>query len=163
MTCADTVWVVAHSCVDGSNAGLATLQEIWGPRLRVLLLDDDDHFWQEAVNTVLLHLSQDDHPDWIYVFDADEFMLTRDPAHLREILASVDPGCSAVRYQVQNWVSFENFDDTDLDQYARLQSRSQPSVFSALDWATMADEIWSGNLNFFDLPFPSKIIHRNDR
>ena len=158
---ADSVWVVAHSCTDGTSAGLALLQDTWGDRLHVFHLDDE-RFWQEATTSVLLRLSQAAQPDWIYVFDADEFLLTRDDAPLGDILGSVGPDCSVVRYQVQNWVSSGDFDDADPTQYVRLRHRSQPNLFAPVAWETMADEIWTGNLNFFDLPFGSKIILRND-
>ena len=82
------------------------LQELWPGRLHVLSYEDDD-FWQEACTSVLIEVSQASSPDWLYVLDADEFLLVDDGAgDLRQELAGVDDDCFQVRYDVQNWVSF---------------------------------------------------------
>jgi hypothetical protein len=107
-------------------------------------------------------VSQNASPDWLYVFDADEFLLTQGHRPLKEILGGVDPKYGVVRYEVQNWISTEDFDVTHLDHYRKLCYRSVPNLFIDMYPETCADEIWNGNFNFYDAPFSSKVIFRNN-
>ena len=95
----------------GRGEGLRRLQALWPARLHVLAYGGV-RFWQEACASVLVELSQAASPDWLYVFDADEFLLVDEEAgSLGQVLENIDDGCSRVRYEVQNWVSLSNFDD----------------------------------------------------
>ena len=157
----DEVYVLNHASTDGSFEGLEHLQELWKGRIHVLSFHDG-HYWQEASTTAIIVVSQNTSPDWIYVFDADEFLLTQGRRPLKEILDDVDPKCAVVRYEVQNWISTEDFDQTHLDHYRKLRYRSVPNLFIDIHPDIYADEIWNGNLNFYDVPFPSKVIFRNN-
>jgi len=157
----DEVYVLNHSSTDGTREGVKKLREMWQGRVHVVNYWDD-HFWQEACLSALLEVSQSSAPDWIYVFDADEFLIAREGESLKEILAGVETQYSVVRYQVQNWVSTQDFDETDLACYKTLRYRSVPNLFVEMDAAIYVDEILSGNLNYFDVPFASKVIFRNN-
>jgi len=157
----DEVYVLNHSSTDGSFEGLQLLEELWKHRIHILNFHDP-HFWQEASTNALIEVSQEASPDWIYVFDADEFLLTQACKPLKEILDELDPQYLAIRYEVRNWISTENFDQTHLNDYRKLHFCSVPRLFMDMNLETLVDEIGKGNLNFFDVPFLSKVIFRND-
>ena len=157
----DEVYVLNHSSTDGSFKGLQHLQELWKGRIHLLNCHDEP-FWQEASTNALIVLSQNASPDWTYVFDADEFLLTQGHRPLKEVLDDVDPRYAVVRYEVQNWISTEDFDETHLDHYRMLRYRSVPNVFIDMHVETYADEIENGNVNFYDVPFLSKVIFRTN-
>ena len=155
----DHVWVLDHSSGDGTRDGLERLTEIWGERLRVVRLCGTP-FWQEASTSLILELIGATRDDWIYVFDADEFAITRSGTSIREILGSVGPDFSSVRYEVDNWISTATFDECDHSQYSQLRLRAIANHFFDLPSDILSDEIQRGTLNFFDVPFPSKVIVR---
>jgi hypothetical protein len=156
----DEVYVLNHSSTDGTYQGTRRLQQLWPGRLHVVEYHDN-HFWQEACLSALIEVSQRSSPDWIYVFDADEFMIVGQGRSLREILREVDPDYSVVRYQVQNWISTEDFDEGDLDCYRMLRYRSMPNRSISLPYEARADAIRNGEVSFYDLAFMSKVIFRN--
>ncbi len=157
----DEVYVLNHSSTDGSFEGLQHLQELWKDRIHVLNFNDEP-FWQEASTNALIVVSQDASPDWIYVFDSDEFILTHGNKPLKEIMDYLDHKYAVVRYEVQNWISTDDFDETHLDNYRLLRYRSEPNMFTVMHPDIYADEIRNGNWSFYDLPFPSKVIFRNN-
>jgi len=156
----DEVLLLNHGGNDAMSGGLAKLAGLWPGRLAVLDLDDPA-FFQEAASSVLLEACQSSSPDWIYAFDADEFLLTRDRRPLKAVLRAVDPAHSAIRYQVQNWVSFQDFDDAAPEAYARLRFRSEPNLLCNAPPKALIAEIRSGARNYYDVPFGSKVILRN--
>jgi hypothetical protein len=157
----DMVYVLKHRCTDGSNEGIERLQALWKDRLRILE-SHYDQFFQEASMNALLQISQESSPDWFYIFDADEFLLTEGNRPLKQIIADIEPDYSVIDYEIQNWVPNNDFDDKNLEHYRKLRYRSVPNVFHDMDPEVCIDEIAAGNLNFYDLPFPSKVIFRND-
>ncbi len=155
----DRVHVVLDGADRASAAGLRVLQETWGDRLRVLTRGGDN-FVQAATTNMAIELAEPEADDWVYVFDADEFLLASEPSGLREILGACDPAIGAIRYQVLNWPSLRNFDVSHPEDFLRLRWRSCPSSLVTLPPDLMRDEIRAGNLSFFDVPFPSKVIMR---
>jgi len=81
----DEVYLLNHSSTDGTYEGTKRLQQLWPGRLHVVEYHDN-HFWQEACLSALIEVSQRSSPEWIYVFDADEFMIVQRGRSLREIL-----------------------------------------------------------------------------
>ncbi len=157
----DEVYVLNHGSVDQTSEGLQHLKQLWNNRLHVFNWYDE-RYWQEVYTNALIMISRTSSPDWFYVFDADEFLITRESKSLKRIVSDVDAQYSAIRYEVQNWISNEGFDETDLHQYQLLRYRSVASSFIEIHPTVYADEILAGNLNFFDVPFFSKVIFRND-
>ncbi len=155
----DRVHVVLHGADRASAAGLRVLQETWGDRLRVLTLGGDN-FVQAATTNMAIELAEPEADDWVYVFDADEFLLASETSGLRKILGACDPAIGAIRYQVLNWPSLRTFDVSHPEDFLRLRWRSCPAGIVTLPPDLMRDEIRAGNLSFFDVPFPSKVIIR---
>lgn len=155
----DRVWVIDHGSVDGTAEGLRRLNAAWGNRLTSIRLDAMP-FLQEAITILLLEVVKPRPEDWVYVFDADEFAITPSAASLRDMLAQVKPEHRSVRYQVDNWVVPKDFDDIDCGQYAGLHRRAIPNLFLDLGPEVTSDEIRRGVMNFFDVPFASKVIIR---
>jgi len=157
----DEVYVLNHASADRSSEGLQHLKELWKDRIHIFGWYDEQ-YWQEVFINALILISQTSSPDWFYVFDADEFLITKEFRSLKSVLGDVDQKYSAIRYEVQNWISTEEFDEADLNHYRRLQYRSVANSFIKMKQTVYVDEILNGNLNFFDVPFPSKVIFRND-
>jgi hypothetical protein len=153
------VYVLNHASTDATNAGLKHLQQIWPHRIHVFNCDDQS-FQQEVSTNALIRLSRKSQSNWIYVFDADEFMLSSEP--LCATLKGVGYEYAAIRYKVQNWISTSEFDDAILSHYGTLRYRSMFNAFVNMDPQIYSDEILHGMLNFFDIPFRSKIIIRNN-
>lgn len=156
----DEIYVLNHMSIDGTIEGIEKLKNLWVGRIH-LFNYYDDHDWQEAATSIFMEMVQSARPDWIYIFDADEFMLTQSQQSLKEILGSVDQEYAAVLYNVQNWVSIENFQEIHLNHYKRLLYRSVPDLSITADPETIIDEIKNGNWNYFDVPFASKVVFRN--
>ena len=98
--------------------------------------------------------------DWVYVFDADEFVLSPPEMKLGEMLSRVPLDIDAVRYEIHQWVAPTDFDDLDITEYSRIRYRAVANNFTKLTGAELGDEIEHESFNFFDLPFQSKILVR---
>jgi hypothetical protein len=155
----DEVWVLDHNSTDETAAGLRRLQNLWGEYRFHIVRANTVGFYQEALTNLMVQMAYSSNPDWIYVFDADEFMLS-DEGTLRSVLMKLPADVAAVRYEVENFVSVSDFNDRLLSDYRRLRYRSVPSLFLDLDHETAIDEIQSGTLSFFDLIFRPKLIFR---
>lgn len=156
----DEVYVVDHASTDRSARGLAHLRALWPGRLHVLRLNGGE-FHQEVSAAVAVHLCQASAPDWIYVFDADEFLLAENGRSLREILGALPPDCVALRYPLHNYVSVEDLDECALPHYERIRHRAVPRDGLDLGELEWSRAIHDGELTFFDYPFPSKVVFRN--
>lgn len=156
----DAVVVLDHASSDATPAGLALLKaSALGERIQLLRLDSAD-YRQEAFMNALVEVSQAWEPDWIYPFDADEFLLA--PGGLKALLASLPDQVLAVHYQLENWISTPDFDDSDLDDYLNLQIRSLPDLpMPPVMEPAMVQAIAEGQTNYFRQPFGSKVIFRN--
>lgn len=158
----DEVYLLNHFRDANQYAQTRHLKELWGNRVHLLDYFTNEYY-QEAQINALIHISQSDSPDWIWVFDADEFLLTSENQSLKKILSEISQDKLAVRYELKNWVSCGDFDENQLDHYLRLQQRAiSTDHFSNLWSKVMHDEILRGKLNFFDIPFNSKVIFRGN-
>ena len=155
----DHVLVLDHRSRDATTFGLERMQRDWPGRLTVYHLGTPS-FAQEAATRVMAAAADFASYDWVYVFDADEFLITSRNLRLKDVLAGVPRGIDLVRYEVHNWIVSESFDDADLSRYPEIRQRARPSVFLEVDGAVLADGIEHGDLNFFDVPFGSKAIVR---
>lgn len=155
---AEHVVVLDHASSDGTAAGLNALRSSNPGRVTVIRLDDPAYL-QEAATALMVSLGPRVRWDWVYVFDADEFILTPNGALLPDVLDTVDRAADAVRYAIDNWVTPSHFDDLDVSGYAHIRHRAVPNIFAETGMETVA-EVERGNVNFFDVPFPSKVIVR---
>lgn len=159
LTQVDVVLVLDHGSIDGTPSGLESLRTHFGERLEVMRFDDVP-YWQEAITNLAIAVRGVDDVDWIYVFDADEFVLVPACTTLRDILHRAPATCRTIRYEVQNFVVPFDFDPCDIEQFARIEHRSLPCNVVDLPHRTAADEIEHAALNYFDLHFQSKVIVR---
>ncbi|MCX5928016.1 MAG: glycosyltransferase [Cyanobium sp. LacPavin_0920_WC12_MAG_63_22] len=156
----DAVVVLDHASRDATPAGLALLKaSALGERIQLLHLDSAN-YRQEAFMNAMVEVSQAWEPDWIYPFDADEFLLA--PGGLKALLASLPEQLLAVHYQLENWISTPDFDESDLDGYLNLQIRSLPDLpMPPVMEPSMVQAIAEGQTNYFRRPFGGKVIFRN--
>lgn len=158
----DHIVVVDHASVDNTQAGLRHLQQQYPDRLTILKVNDPE-FLEEATTRVIMKACAAEDYDWVYIFDADEFLLTKQGSSLRSILSGVAPDVDAMRYQVQNWICPTDFDPTAFGRFTKSFQRSMPSRFKATSPSDMVQMASKGQINFFDIPFESKLIARSKR
>lgn len=155
----DHIVVVDHASTDETHSELKHLQARWPRRLTVIRLELDQ-FLQEQTTRVVMSFVGANEYDWVYVFDADEFALTSGYVTLVDLLMTVTPEVDALRYELLPWVSPYDMNDLDLTQYSRIRKRAIPCIFLDQPATIISEQIQNGHINFFDLPFPSKVIVR---
>ena len=154
----DAVWVLDDGSSDQSAAGYELLSKQWGNRLTVIHLDSIG-FEQEAITNTLVQLAVlKEQPDWVYPFDADEFLVLDDGASLRELLLDQPENVDEVRYTVKNFVSPTDFDENRISDYRRQRFQSKALRVASIE--TKEREIGDGTATFFDFGFMSKVIFR---
>jgi hypothetical protein len=156
----DELVVVDHASSDGTLDGLDVLAKVFGDRLKVLRLGAVA-FRQEAIVAWALERLELAEHDWLYVLDADEFLLTSPTDSLHEVLARLPDECSSVRYSLDNFVAPRRSSGGALDVIGNIRERAVACVFVDLPGALLAEQVDAGDVNFFDLAFKSKIIARN--
>jgi len=153
------VIVVNHQSTDATSSQLEKFKSLWQDRLTIINLDLKP-FLQETTKKIILGGFDSDLYDWIYVFDSDEFLLTQSEQSLADILQSIPENVDAVRYQIDQWVVPQDLDDLDVDQYIRIKQRAYPHNLSQQSTELMRKKLIAGNINYFDIEFPSKVIVR---
>jgi len=153
----DEVFILDHGSTDQTVHGLRHLQRLWPERIRTLR-SNSDRFEQESATNVVAQLALQRSPDWIYVFDSDEFLITAQGTSLREILRDLKPDQVALRYPVNNFISTVDFDEHRLDHYQQVRVRAKPSRH--YDEAQAYTALYEGSATFFDFPFVSKLMFR---
>jgi hypothetical protein len=156
----DEILVVDHSSEDGTSDGLKRLQKEFPGRIQVLSLEQEEYL-QEATTSLLSSMVKLENYDWVYVFDADEFLILSSQSDLGTILSSQSSDTDSVRYSIDQWIAPNNFDDLNLFDYKRIVVKSIPTLFTNPPAEILEAEIRKGNLNFFDVEFLSKIIIRS--
>ncbi len=155
----DRLWIFDHASDDESIRGLAALCDLWGDRLVAYRLEDVP-FLQGALATVALVLLRHEPFEWVYFIDADEFGLVG-ATPLRDVLGGVPADISVVRYSINNWVAPREWNDFEVERLGDVRARATANSFMSLPGEMLAEQIECGDLNYFDLTFPSKIIVRN--
>jgi hypothetical protein len=155
----DRIVIIDHCSDDATRESLRALQNFLSDKIVVYRVDDS-RYLQEATSALVMALVDADSFDWVYVFDADEFVLLPPEMKLGELLSRVPPDVEAVRYEIHQWVAPTDFNDLDIAEYSRIRCRSVANNFTKLAGEDLGDEIEYGSINFFDLPFPSKVIVR---
>ena len=157
----DHVLVLDHASKDGTAKGLLELQHSLGDRISILKMSIPGYF-QEAATRAVLSSEHSRSFDWIYVFDADEFLLIPSDTSLKKILSETPSEIVALRYQIDQWVSPVNINLDRLSDLELIIDKSIPEENLPLPGSQLNDRITRGTLNFFDVPFPSKLIIRSD-
>ena len=155
----DELIVVDHSSTDETQAGLSALQKRWGSRIQVLHLCEGT-FHHEETNLMLKTMYEDRDFDWVYPIDADEFLITPDNVPLKQLLAQVPEYNKVVRYEVHNFVAPSDFVENDFSRYSELKEKAIVNQDFQLTHETIFESVLSGDLNFFDVPFDSKVMFR---
>ncbi len=155
----DHIVVVDHASNDKTQSGLKKLKEYWEDRLTIIRLDMHC-FAQASTTAVVMSYIDSSSYDWVYVFDSDEFMLCPDDSSLKSLLSKIPQNIGALRYEIEQWVVPSDMDDLSIHQYARIVDKAIPCVFLNQSGEILADQIEKGYINYFDLPFPSKVIVR---
>lgn len=153
----DEVYVLNDASSDQTENGLEHLQKMWSGRLHIINTISIG-FYQEAMVNTITHIARSAGADWLYVFDADEFLLLEEGYSLRSILHDLPARVSVVKYRVENFISPVDFDENELSHYRRLMYRSIPAKRQDVELA--AALIYRGESTFFDIPFPGKVIFR---
>jgi hypothetical protein len=155
----DHLIVVDHASTDQTKSGLRELKNRWGSRLEVLNMSDGI-FFHEEVNLVLKSFYEERDFDWVYPIDSDEFLITKDDAPLRELLSELPIEIDLIRYNVVNFVAPVDFDENRLDRYQELVHRSVCNPNLVWDKSNPFEANVKGEVNFFQVPFDSKVIFR---
>jgi hypothetical protein len=153
----DEVYVLDDASSDQTASGMRQLQSLWGSRLHVLRTEDIG-FRQEAMINTIINLAGRSRPDWVYVFDADEFLLAKHGDTLRTIVSGLNENVIALNYPLENFISTRNFNPNYLDDYRKLRYRSTPTM--SYQPEMIYNQIYNGKATFFDVPFPPKVIFR---
>lgn len=154
----DQVVAVDHGSTDASLPGLEALAARHPGRL-VVVPGGGLPWWQAAITRAAMSQATRRH-DWVYVFDADEFLLTAGTP-LARVLAAVPRRTGVVRYQVHNWVAPFDADDRDPAALTRIRHRSRPGNVLPPVPQMAARHIATGGMNWFDIPFDSKVVVRS--
>lgn len=157
----DEVYVLNDSSTDETHKGLSELSKYFKNRLTVIN-HTNGKFNQYIERNILISIARKSNPDWIYIFDSDEFIISSNNAGLSEILSKIADNYIAVRYNLSNFVSLRYFDKYDLNSYKKLCYESKPINNLKIKPQKCFDMVYNGSLNFFDIPFSSKVIVRND-
>ena len=155
----DELIVVDHESTDETQAGLAALQKRWGNKIQVLHLCEGT-FHHEETNLMLKTMYEHRDFDWVYPIDADEFLITPNNLSLKQLLAAVPEANKVVRYELHNFVAPSDFVESDYSRYRELREKAVVIPDFQLTHETIFETVLSGSLNFFDVPFASKIIFR---
>ena len=155
----DEMIVVDHASTDQTQAGLAALQKRWGKKIQVLHMCEGV-FHHEETNLLLKTMYEKRNFDWVYPIDADEFLITQENLSLKQILLQVPANYEVVRYQLHNFVAPANFVENDFQRYEELCEKAVVTPNFVMTHEDFVDSIVQGGLNFFEVPFPSKIIFR---
>ena len=112
----DKVFVIDHSSTDDTKNGLAELQKVWPDQIEVFRYEDN-LFDQEALTNILLHISNQEKPDWNLIFDADEFLVSPTNKDIEDLLSNLGEKWNAIAMQLENYIVPLGFVDTRLDDY----------------------------------------------
>ena len=155
----DEIIVVDHTSTDQTQAGLAELQIRWGNRIQVLHLFEGT-FHHEETNLMLKTIYQDRNFDWVYPIDADEFLITPNNLPLKQLLTEVPDSYEAVRYEIHNFVAPTDFVENDFQRYGEIREKAVVNTNFQITHGDFVESIVQGGLNFFEVPFDSKVMFR---
>jgi hypothetical protein len=152
----DDIVLLNHNTDDATISGIEKLKLLFPNRIKVINYSDES-FFQEASTNILLEITNDSENHWAWVFDADEFLITENMCSLKKYVKKAN-GFNAIRLPFCNFVSTNQFNEYAMEDYLKLIYCSQPMIFNPISEKIISHDIKNGYLNYFDLPFSSKVI-----
>jgi hypothetical protein len=156
----DKVFVIDHSSTDDTKNGLVELQKIWPNQIEVFRYEDT-LFDQEALTNILLDISNKENPDWNFIFDADEFLVSPTRKSIKEHLSSLEGKWNAIAMQLENYIVPSGFIDTRLDDYL-LINHYFTSVNHVVDRDEFHEQVKRNEKLLHEFRVPSKILVKNN-
>lgn len=156
----DKVFVIDHSSTDDTSNGLAELQKFWPQRIEVFRYEDS-LFDQEALTNVLLAISNKENPDWNFIFDADEFLVSPTKKNLKDLLSGLGEKWNAIAMQLENYIVPLGFTDTRLDDYL-LINQYVTSVNHVSDRDEFHKQVKRNEKLLHEFRVPSKVLVKNN-
>jgi len=154
----EVIHVINHGSDDQTAHGLEILKEIWNERLKIYSTGSDVPYEQSLLTNMVASFAEIEGADWIYVFDSDEFLISKPGFSLKDELSKLNNEIVAVKYGLTNYISLFDFDKNNLQSYEKLIYKSIPT--NNYNRKEAQNLVYKGELSFFDIPFPSKIIFR---
>ena len=154
----DHIAVVDHKSNDETRSGLASLQAIYGEDLSIFRLETEEYLQQSTILS-LAKLAGVGSYHWAYVFDSDEFLLLQEGQTLPNLLGRVPKKFIAARYEIDQWIAPHDLNDSLVSDYCKVTEKAvanNPSFSGSI----LYEQLLTGCINFFDLPFPSKLLVR---
>lgn len=156
----DKVFVIDHSSTDDTKNGLAELQKVWPDRIEVFRYEDA-LFDQEALTNILLHISNQENPDWNIIFDADEFLVSPTKKNIKDHLATLGEKWNAIAVQLENYIVPSGFVDTRLEDYL-LIDHYVTSVNHVGDRDEFHEQVKRNEKLLHEFRVPSKVLLKNN-
>lgn len=154
----DHVLVVSHNQSDSTRTDLKKLRIAL--KRRITIYDLKGPYFQESTSHISLALTDLKEFDWVYIFDCDEFSIVKSKKLFKKNLESIPENIDALRYSIEQYIAPNDMDENNINDYLRIDVKSVPNIFYKFDDRILFDELLHQNINFFDIPFPSKIIFR---
>lgn len=155
----DHVVVVNHASSDETSIGLQRLKLMWPNRITIIDLKMQSFLQEETVAVVLSSINAHEY-DWVYIFDADEFILFPQKTSFVELLEAIPKSVGAIKYELDQWVAPHDMNDLEISSYKNIKKRSVPCIFINQSGELLATFLQKGYINYFDVPFSNKIIVR---
>jgi hypothetical protein len=153
------VCILVHNSEQDFKEEVVLLKKLWPGKIH-LFYQEEFEFHQTAAVHAIRFLMQNQNYDWMYVFDADEFIVRDKDFNLCDFLEGVPSEIQSVRYEIKNWISNHDFELKQYEEFLDIVHISDPRLISPIDTNILKQKIKHNEANFFDLPFPSKIIFR---
>jgi hypothetical protein len=118
-------------------------------------------FDQEALTNILLEISNKENPDWNFIFDADEFLVSPTRKSIKDHLSSLDDKWNAIAIQLENYIVPSGFIDTRLDDYP-LINHYVTSVNHVVDRDEFHEQVKRNEKLLHEFRVPSKILIKNN-
>lgn len=151
------VIAVNHNSSDGTAEGLKKLSNLFPGKITIIN-NSEKLFLQEKTAREILKSFNTKLYDWVYVFDADEIMMLHQHKTLSEILTTIPDEFQSVRYHIDQWAWTRDLDDSAVENYSKLFFRAE----LGFDYEKISDDLIERAMNFFSIPFPSKVLIRAD-
>ncbi len=153
------VCILVHNSNQDFKDEVLLLAKLWPNKIHIFYQEEFKFHQASAVHAIRF-LLQNQNYDWIYVFDADEFMVQSENFNICDFLESVPSEIQSVRYELSNWVSHYDFELKHYERFLDVIHVSEPQFNSYPNIGVLKEKIKNSEVTFFDLPFPSKIIFR---